>query len=139
MEKTANYQLNQWDAADPIRREDFNSDNAALDAVLGALAAGQLHVATGAYTGAGAYGSSNANTLTFDFKPLLVVVSSVNSGANGGSVWLRETKKGRTYSDAGIATLTWGDASLSWYSDSNSYQLNNGNTNYCYLALGIKE
>ena len=37
MEKTVNYQLNQWDAADPIRREDFNADNAALDAALAAI------------------------------------------------------------------------------------------------------
>ena len=36
MKKTTNYQLNQWDAADPIRREDFNADNAALDAALAA-------------------------------------------------------------------------------------------------------
>lgn len=37
MTKTTNYQLNQWDAADPIRREDFNADNAALDAAIAAL------------------------------------------------------------------------------------------------------
>ncbi|MGM9607322.1 MAG: hypothetical protein ACI3XJ_07445 [Oscillospiraceae bacterium] len=36
MEKTANYHLNQWDAADPIRREDFNADNAKIDAALAA-------------------------------------------------------------------------------------------------------
>ena len=37
MTKTEHYQLNQWDAADPIRREDFNSDNAAIDAALAAI------------------------------------------------------------------------------------------------------
>ncbi len=37
MQKTSNYQLNQWDAADPIDRKDFNSDNAAIDAALGEL------------------------------------------------------------------------------------------------------
>ena len=37
MTKTEHYQLNQWDAADPVRREDFNADNAKLDAGLAAL------------------------------------------------------------------------------------------------------
>jgi hypothetical protein len=34
MTKTKNYALNQWDAGDPIRRADFNRDNAVLDAAL---------------------------------------------------------------------------------------------------------
>ncbi|MGM9607332.1 MAG: hypothetical protein ACI3XJ_07495 [Oscillospiraceae bacterium] len=38
MKKTTNYQLNQWDAADPIRRADFNADNAKIDAALAANA-----------------------------------------------------------------------------------------------------
>ena len=37
MTKTENFALNQWDAVDPIRREDFNADNAALDAALNAI------------------------------------------------------------------------------------------------------
>ncbi len=39
MQKTSNYQLNQWAATDPIDRKDFNSDNAAIDAALTAGAA----------------------------------------------------------------------------------------------------
>jgi hypothetical protein len=35
MTKTENFQFNQWEAGDPIRREDFNRDNAILDAALG--------------------------------------------------------------------------------------------------------
>ena len=31
---TSNYQLNQWDAKDRILREDFNADNAKIDAIL---------------------------------------------------------------------------------------------------------
>jgi hypothetical protein len=37
MTKTENFQFNQWDAADPIRRQDFNRDNAILDAALEGL------------------------------------------------------------------------------------------------------
>ena len=34
MNKTANFQLNQWEKTDRIMMEDFNRDNAALDAAL---------------------------------------------------------------------------------------------------------
>ena len=34
MHQTANFQLNQWEATDRILREDFNADNAKLDAAL---------------------------------------------------------------------------------------------------------
>ena len=37
MTKTQNYQLNQWDAADRVRREDFNSDNQKIDEAIAAL------------------------------------------------------------------------------------------------------
>ena len=36
MTKTEHYQLNQWDAADQVKRTDFNEDNAKLDAALAA-------------------------------------------------------------------------------------------------------
>lgn len=38
MRKTENYLLNQWDDSDRVLREDFNADNAAVDAALYALA-----------------------------------------------------------------------------------------------------
>lgn len=37
MQKTANYQLNQWDAGDAIKRTDFNGDNAKIDAAIKAV------------------------------------------------------------------------------------------------------
>ena len=37
MNKTANYQLNQWAKSDRVLMEDFNADNAKLDAALAAL------------------------------------------------------------------------------------------------------
>ena len=38
MEQTSNYQLNQWDKTDRIQMEDFNADNAKIDAALAAEA-----------------------------------------------------------------------------------------------------
>ena len=37
MQKTTNYQLNQWVKSDRIQMEDFNRDNAKIDAALKAL------------------------------------------------------------------------------------------------------
>ena len=34
MKKTEHYQLNQWEASDRIRMEDFNADNQRLEAAL---------------------------------------------------------------------------------------------------------
>ena len=44
MDYTQNYQLNQWEASDRVLREDFNSDNAKIDAALGALTAADCYV-----------------------------------------------------------------------------------------------
>lgn len=41
MEKTPRYQLSQWEKTDRILMEDFNADNANLEAALASLAAGQ--------------------------------------------------------------------------------------------------
>ena len=37
MTKTTNYQLNQWEKTDRILMEDFNADNAIIDAALGGM------------------------------------------------------------------------------------------------------
>ena len=41
--KTENFALNQWVGTDPVLMEDFNADNAKIDAALAALKAGELH------------------------------------------------------------------------------------------------
>ena len=100
MTKTEHYQLNQGDATDPVRREDFNADNAridvaletvkreaaagrqALDEAVTALVAGlgkggtNARIAWGSYTGDGTYGESNPITLTCDFKPMAVFIQT---------------------------------------------------------------
>ena len=39
MNRTQNYNLCQWEAADKVQRTDFNADNAKIDAALGGIAA----------------------------------------------------------------------------------------------------
>ena len=41
MNRTQNYNLCQWEAADKIQRVDFNADNAKIDAALSGLASGK--------------------------------------------------------------------------------------------------
>ena len=69
MNYTQNYQLNQWEASDRVLREDFNSDNAKIDAALGTIP----HAVIGTYTGDGA----ESRTIPLDFTPrALYVVAS---------------------------------------------------------------
>ena len=75
MNKTANFQLTQWEKTDRIMMEDFNRDNAAIDTALKgnadkaaalqtALAgAGNCSMETQSYTGNGKYGQNNPNTV----------------------------------------------------------------------------
>jgi hypothetical protein len=90
MEKTINYQLNQWAAGDKVQRIDFNSDNdkidgaiAAVSARAGALETGKADktaldaakatipkMAIGTYTGSGAA----SRTISLSFTPKAVLV-----------------------------------------------------------------
>ena len=93
MNKTTNFQLTQWEKTDRIMMEDFNRDNAAIDAALkgnaDAVAAetaareagisalqtaltscGNCKIVTGSYTGNGNAGAKKTITLNFPGKPL---------------------------------------------------------------------
>ena len=84
MNRTQNYNLCQWEAADKIQRTDFNADNAKIDAALGALAArlstrGNCRVVTGQYTGTGTFGEGNAKVFAFD-KPIALLGVATSYG-----------------------------------------------------------
>ena len=161
MTKTEHYQLNQWDAADPVRREDFNADNAAVDAALNAIQSAaeeelasltaelgnggkNCRITWGSYTGSGKYGSGNPNVLTFDFTPVVVWVGSVSGARYVG--WPSTFLRGCTLSCAeygsGELTVQWTDKGLSWYTTANNadfpgyYQNNIGGWVYYYYAIG---
>ena len=81
MNKTANFQLTQWEKTDRIMMEDFNRDNAAIDAALKSSAdgvaalqtalagAGNCEIGMISYTGTGKSGDSNPTTVTFPKMP----------------------------------------------------------------------
>lgn len=83
MNKTPNYQLNQWDKSDRIQMEDFNADNAKIEAALlganeatAAAAASGLKVKTGSFSGTGTTGT---RTYEIGAKPKLVIVRTSNT------------------------------------------------------------
>lgn len=154
MTKTEHYNLSQWDASDPIRREDFNADNAAIDAAIKAVqtaaedgqstletliaAKGNCKIAYGSYTGTGTFGKSNPNTLTFDFYPIVVLVGEQK---NAGEI-VGPMVRGQTETQTGSATnnIEWSDNGVSWYYGSSygeSHQLNEEGTVYIYAAIGV--
>lgn len=141
MQKTENYQLNQWDKTDRIQMEDFNADNAKIDAALANIP----KIAVGTYTGTGTYGSDGENTLTFDFEPTLVVISrNIAETSAAGTLLIRgQTKNAGTgyvyQSNSALSlTVSWSGNTVSWYSASTAArQLNSEDATYFYFALGV--
>ena len=77
MTKTTNYQLNQWAKSDRLRMDDFNADNAKIDAALGTIP----KFAAGSYTGDGA----ESRKIDLGFTPKAVYVRPSKGGIYYGS------------------------------------------------------
>lgn len=146
MKQTSNYQLNQWEKTDRILMEDFNGDNAKVDAALKALdtnvnaaavaltKCGNCQIYTTSYSGNGKYGSNNALSLTFPHKPMLVAIIEQGVGT------LMEALQGMTVtyaraSGSGFVTVSWAENTMSWYADAASTHMNQSNHSYIVVAL----
>ena len=85
-QQTPNYRLSRWAGTDRIMMEDFNRDNAAIDAALKSNAdkaaalqtalagAGNCSLEIKSYTGNGNYGQNNPTRITFSKKPKFVLL-----------------------------------------------------------------
>ena len=82
MQQTSHFQLSQWEGEDRILRENFNSDNAKVDAALADHAAalagcGNCRLWATTYVGTDECGPSHPNHLTFpNGMPLAALVFS---------------------------------------------------------------
>nr|WP_326127447.1 hypothetical protein [uncultured Oscillibacter sp.] len=87
MNQTTNYQLSQWDREDRILRENFNADNAKIDAALKAEAearqaaddalTGEISLLkTRFYSGRVAGNGQVTHTISLPGRPLLVIMAS---------------------------------------------------------------
>lgn len=106
-------------------------------------------IATGSYTGTGVYGSSNKNSLTFDFVPQIVfVVAKDRAQFHGQQTTLQEwvmfingmtkclTKQASNNSGTGTTTIEWSEKTVSWYGSWAGAQLNTSGVEYLYVAFG---
>lgn len=135
--KTENYQLNQWVGADRILMDDFNADNAKIDAALKGLADGKAdesvmtrelghggvncRVVCGSYVGDGNGGRGSSGTPTkpptsisnLPFYPVLVIVTEAGS-AQPMILMRPSTHTHNEYSYSDDIEVTWGDDSVNW-------------------------
>ena len=154
---TPNYQLSQWERTDRVLMEDFNADNAKIDAALGTLA-GQVsgkadasalaavsqsrncQAATTSYTGTGTSGENAASSVSFSRRPLFIHVGGPEgsgfSAVNGQTIAVCHVNSSTRY-----VQLSWSGNSVSWYelnagySPSPAYQMNAKDKKYYVFAL----
>ena len=162
MNKTANFQLTQWEKTDRIMMEDFNRDNAAIDAALKsnaeAVAAetaardeekkalqaligqrGNCFVEFGSYTGTG----NQLRTMTFSHKPILVIIRNcTNYSSPLHLVMIQGATNANGYenSSAASVSLTWSGNSVSITTSNNAtYSFDRSGEQYFYAALLMAE
>ena len=140
-QKTEHYELNQWLATDQVLRTDFNADNAKIDNALGTLASavaqcGNCKIIIGSYTGAGKYGGTNKNTLTFSGQPLLIIIVDEWIGTIG--TFIQGAPRALflyDHEDRHEMDLVWSGNSVSWDSSSTIDQMNESGRMYRYVAF----
>lgn len=147
MNKTANFQLTQWEKTDRIMMEDFNRDNAAIDAALKgnadkaaalqtALAScGNCKIVAKTYVGTGQNGQDHPNTLTFDSQPLFVIIGTYETR----NLYLLSgcTSANLTFSSSEVGiSVSWNGNQVSWYASQNAaVQFNVNNVTYHVVAF----
>ena len=81
MNQTPNYQLNQWDKSDRIMMEDFNADNAKIEAALSETMA-LAQKAPFAVGKLESYDGSKAITVDLGRQPQMVIIGNKNGFTN---------------------------------------------------------
>ena len=126
MKKTAQFGLNQWEMSDRIQMQDFNRDNAAIEA---ALARRNCQFYTASYTGDG----EATKSWTFPAKPVLVVIIGQVI-----TVLIRDFSIGITQFGSSTHQLqaTWEENSVTWVNTNNSGIISaNEKANYAIFAI----
>ena len=153
--QTTNYQLSQWAKSDQVKMEDFNADNAKLDAALKAEAdarsaavnainttlSGAVKLAAGSYTGDGA--ESRIIPLPFTPKAVYVCTESggtVSTGRFYGGLAVTGTPASSDYSGVfySIVEIVSGGFQVAYVYKTNDWQVvsNYLNNKYHYIAFG---
>ena len=144
--QTPNYALNQWERDDRILMDDFNADNAKIDAALksgadaraalqGALnRKGNCSIGVFTYNGTGKYGPDNPTRITFPRVPAAFIVfgpGAILIGRGGQSQAIIDSSGmvgGATYTTA--IALTWSGTSCAFFSvNAAKHQVNENGLN----------
>lgn len=143
MNQTETCGLSQWEKPDRILMEDFNADNAKMEAALAAQAESQSALAAQmancgnckithqTYTGAGKYGSANPCSLTFETAPDLIIIVG-----KGGHTLFLHSGSVNAYGNGGTSIVSWNGSTVSWYSNGSvAYQFNESGSTYQVFAF----
>lgn len=102
-----------------------------------------VKIETGSYVGTGTYGQSNPNTLTFGFKPKMVMVSSSTINTAGSNlitpvIWFDGVISTFASPNGYSNNFTLDGNTISWCSTSTyaKDQYNNNGETYYYIAIG---
>lgn len=112
-------------------------DKAALLAAIGSV--GQTaRVVCGSYVGDGVYDGSHPGILTFDFRPVLVLVGNT---ASEPLILIRGSTRVRNNYYNCSGSVTWEDRSVSWSISSSQSgggpQFDVKDATYYYVAIGV--
>lgn len=129
----------------PLYRGTFTDVLGNLIGIPGEQIVDGVQVVTGSYTGTGTYGASNPNSLTFDFEPKAVFISSTYysafllfgvADAPRGCVFYSGNTSAAANNTYGLVT-SWNGDTVSWYNTGNAnVQLNTSSYTYTYTAIG---
>ena len=122
-------------------------DRVTKEYVEGLIAGAGAKIATGSYVGTGEYGENHPNSLTFDFAPKLVYISTDIHTDGGEMLFLfRGAPHGHflfgnpAYAIVQASNVTWTENGLSWFSIGSranaEYQCNISARTYYYTAIG---
>lgn len=127
MQKTTNYNLNQWEAADRVTREEINADNAKIDAALGTMP----RIATGNYKGTG----SASCGVTLPFVPKLFLCGSSTSSSEY-FIWFTGISSVAMSGMASVMPISLSGTRLTWNGGGAAYSYNLTSFTYHWIAIG---
>ena len=110
-----------------------------LSEVTSAMGSGgnTARISCGSYVGTGTYGAGNPNTLTFGFRPLLIILGDPEYSQYSTVVCMRGRVTQPGPNSGYRINFTWGDTSVSWYNTvSAQQQANSDGITYHYVAIG---
>lgn len=146
MKQTSNYQFNLIESGDTFSPNPLNENMEKAEEILtglegelsGQIAAVMAAMGSGGSTARIAFGSwvgdgASSRTLTFDFKPVLVI--AVGADGRFSTVMVRSAK-GSQYNNSTV-NVQWSEKAVTVTGSADTTHLNSSGSQYCYVAVGV--